>query len=102
MCHALLLTSRNAIFAAHALSPHRQRLAAVAVLGEREAQLSAVQHLALVDTAAWWLLEPNGGEELAYVLLAASCSETVTTEHAYLALIAPSDESDDYDDSPSS
>jgi hypothetical protein len=46
--------------------PHRQRLAAVAVLGEREAHLSAVQRLALVDAAAWWLSEPNGGEELAY------------------------------------
>jgi hypothetical protein len=31
--------------------PNRQRLAAVAVLGEREAQLSAVQRLALVDAA---------------------------------------------------
>jgi hypothetical protein len=47
---------------------HRQRLAAVAVLGERDAQLSAVQRLALVDAAAWWLSEPNGGEELAYAL----------------------------------
>ncbi len=41
--------------------PHRQRLAAVAVLGEREAHLSSVQRLALVDAAAWWLSEPNGG-----------------------------------------
>ena len=49
--------------------PNRQRLAAVAVLGEREEQLSAVQRLALVDAAAWWLSEPNGGEELAYALL---------------------------------
>jgi hypothetical protein len=32
--------------------PHRQRLAAVAVLGEREAHPSAVQRLALVDAAA--------------------------------------------------
>jgi hypothetical protein len=72
--------------------PNRQRLAAVAVLGEREAQLSAVQRLALVDAAAWWLSEPNGGEELAYALLAASCSAEVTTEHVYLTLITPSDE----------
>jgi hypothetical protein len=72
--------------------PNRQRLAAVAVLGEREEQLSAIQRLALVDAAAWWLSEPNGGEELAYALLAASCSGAVTTEHAYLALITPSDE----------
>ncbi|MGH3697322.1 MAG: hypothetical protein ACRDRX_25615 [Pseudonocardiaceae bacterium] len=56
--------------------PHRQRLAAVAVLGERE-QLSAIQRLALVDAAAWWLSEPHGGEELAYALLAASCSGAV-------------------------
>lgn len=72
--------------------PNRQRLAAVAVLGEREAQLSALQRLALVDAAAWWLSEPNGGEELAYALLAATCSEAATTEQAYLALITPPDE----------
>jgi hypothetical protein len=59
----------------------RQRLAAVAVLGEREERLSAVQRLALVDAAAWWLSESNGGEELAYALLAARCSAEVTTEH---------------------
>jgi hypothetical protein len=70
--------------------PHRQRLAAVAVLGEREAHLSAVQRLALVDAAAWWLSEPNGGEELAYALLAASCATEVTTELVYLTLITPS------------
>lgn len=76
--------------------PNRQRLAAVAVLGEREAHLSAVQRLALVDAAAWWLSEPNGGEELAYALLAASCSAEVSTEHVYIALITPSAESDDH------
>jgi hypothetical protein len=75
--------------------PNRQRFVAVAVLGEREPHLSAVQRLALVDAAAWWLSEPNGGEELAYALLAATCSEAVTTEHAYLALITPSDEPGD-------
>jgi hypothetical protein len=64
--------------------PHRQRLAAVAELGKREAQLSAVQRLALVDAAAWWLSEPNDGEQLAYALLAASCSAEITTEHVYL------------------
>jgi hypothetical protein len=69
--------------------PNRQRLAAVAVLGEREAHLSAVQRLALVDAAAWWLSEPNSGEEFAYALLAASCAAEVTTEHVYLALITP-------------
>ena len=34
--------------------PHRQRLAAVAVLGEREPQLSSIQRLA-------WLMPPCGG-----------------------------------------
>lgn len=71
---------------------NQQRLAAVAVLGERETHLSAVQRLALVDAAAWWLSEPNGGEELAYALLAASCSAEITTEHVYLTLITPPDE----------
>jgi hypothetical protein len=76
--------------------PPRQRLAAVAELGEREAQLSAVQRLALVDAAARWLSEPNGGEQLAYALLAASCSAEITTEHVYLTLITPPDEPDDH------
>jgi hypothetical protein len=84
------------------LIPNRQRLAAVAVLGEREAHLSAVQRLALVDAAAWWLSEPNGGEDFAYALLAASCTAEVTTEHVYLALITPSGESDDDGGPPSS
>jgi hypothetical protein len=55
----------------------------------------------LVDAAAWWLSEPNGGEELAYALLAASCAAGVTTEHVYLALIAPPDEPDDDREAPS-
>ncbi|MDQ3764266.1 MAG: hypothetical protein M3460_22615 [Actinomycetota bacterium] len=38
------------------LIPNRQRLAAMAILGERKPHLSAVQRLALVDAAAWWLL----------------------------------------------
>ncbi|MGH3944996.1 MAG: hypothetical protein ACRDSI_08135 [Pseudonocardiaceae bacterium] len=80
---------------------NRQRLAAVAVLGEREAHLSAVQRLALVDAAAWWLSEANGGEEFAYALLAASCTEEVTTEHVYLALITPPDEPDEDSEVPS-
>jgi hypothetical protein len=78
--------------------PHRQRLAAVAVLGEREPQLSAIQRVALVDAAALWLSEPNGGEQLAYALLAASCSEAVTAEHIYLVVITPSDGSSDHDE----
>jgi hypothetical protein len=77
-------------------------LAAVAVLGEREAHLSAVQRLALVDAAAWWLSEPNGGEEFAYALLAASCAVEVTTEQVYLALITPSDEPNSGCEPPSS
>jgi hypothetical protein len=72
--------------------PSRQRLAAVAVLAEREGGLSAVQRLALVDAAAWWLSDEAGGQELAYALLGAACSE-VTTEHAYLALITPAPDS---------
>ncbi|MCA1696437.1 MAG: hypothetical protein LC749_17905, partial [Actinobacteria bacterium] len=82
--------------------PNRQRLAAVAILGEREAHLSAIQRLALVDAAAWWLSEPNGSEELPYALLAASCSGAVTTEHAYLVLITPTDEPGDCGEGPSS
>jgi hypothetical protein len=78
----------------------RQRLAAVAVLGEREADLSAVQCLALVDAAAWWLSEPDGGEEFAYALLAASCAAEVTTEHVYLALITPSGKLDEDREAP--
>jgi hypothetical protein len=81
--------------------PNRQRLAAVAVLGEHEAHLSAVQRLALVDAAAWWLSKPNGGEELAYALLAASCAAEVTTEHVYLTLITPSGKLEEDREAPS-
>ena len=76
--------------------PSRQRLNAVAVLAERESRLSALQRLALVDAAASWLSEPNGGEQLAHALLGAACTTDVTAEHAYLALIAPPDNSDDH------
>jgi hypothetical protein len=69
--------------------PSRQRLNALAVLAERESRLSALQRLALVDAAASWLSEPNGGEQLAHALLAAACRTDVTVEHAYLALITP-------------
>jgi hypothetical protein len=54
-----------------------------------------VQRLALVDAAAWWLSEPNGGEEFAYALLTASCAAEITTEHVYLTLITAFDESDE-------
>jgi hypothetical protein len=69
--------------------PSAQRLAAVAVLAERERSMSALQRLALVDAAAWWLSEHRGGEELAYALLDAACSASTTAESVYLALIAP-------------
>jgi len=81
---------------------NRQRLAAVAVLDTREAHLSAVQRVAVIDAAAWWLTDPDGGEELAHALLAATCSAEVTTEHAYLALITPPTEPDDHTTNPSS
>ncbi|MBV9313205.1 MAG: hypothetical protein JO100_05545, partial [Pseudonocardia sp.] len=63
--------------------PSRQRLNAVTVLAERESRLSALQRLALVDAAASWLSEPNGGDQLAHALLAAACLTEVTAEHAY-------------------
>jgi hypothetical protein len=72
-------------------------LAAVAILGEPEAHVLAVQRLALVDAATWWLSKPNGSEEFAYALLAASCAAQVTTEHIRLALTTPSDKPDNED-----
>jgi hypothetical protein len=82
--------------------PSRQRLDAVAVLAERESRLSALQRLALVDAAASWLSEPNGGEQLAHALLAAACTTDVTAEHAYLALITPAVEPEDHSEGISS
>jgi hypothetical protein len=76
--------------------PSRQRLSALAVLAERESRLSALQRLAVVDAAAWWLSEERGGEELAYALVGASCTVETTTEHVYLALIARPGSSDDH------
>ena len=76
--------------------PSRQRLDAVRVLSERESRLSALQRLALVDAAAAWLSEPNGGEQLAHALLGAACTTEVTAEHAFLALITPPDNSEDH------
>jgi hypothetical protein len=69
--------------------PSRHRMAALAALGDREDRLSALQRLAVVDAAAWWLSEEHGGEELAFALLDAACGAAATTEHVYLALIAP-------------
>ena len=82
--------------------PSRQRLDAVVVLAERETRLSALQRLALVDAAASWLSEPNGGEQLAHALLGAACTTDVTAEHAYLALITPPDEPEDHSEGISS
>jgi hypothetical protein len=76
--------------------PSRQRLDAVAVLAERETRLSSLQRLALVDAAASWLSEPNGGDQLAHALLAAACTTEVTAEHAYLALITPPENPEDH------
>ncbi|MGH3522022.1 MAG: hypothetical protein ACRDU4_04135 [Mycobacterium sp.] len=76
--------------------PSRQRLDAVTVLAERESQLSALQRLALVDAAASWLSEPNGGEQLAHALLGAACTTEVTAEHTYLALITPPENPEDH------
>jgi hypothetical protein len=78
------------------LVPNRQRLDAVAMLGERASRLSALQRLALVDAAASWLSEPNGGEQLAHALLGATCTTEVTAERVYLALITPPDNSEDH------
>ena len=63
-----------------------QRLAAVAVLREREHRITAVQRIAIVDSAARWLAE-DAGEELARALLDAVCTETTTASFVYLALI---------------
>jgi hypothetical protein len=49
-----------------------------------------------VDAAASWLSESNGGEQLAYALLGVACMTDVTAEHAYLALITPSENSKDH------
>jgi hypothetical protein len=80
----------------------RQRLDAVAILADRESRLSALQRLALVDAAASWLSEPNGGEQLAHALLAAACTTDVAAEHAYLALITPAVEPEDHSEGISS
>ena len=81
--------------------PSHARLAAVAVLAERESRLTTIQRLALVDAASWWLSEEHGGQQLAHALLEAACSDGLAAEHAYLALITPppTDPSDDQPDS---
>jgi hypothetical protein len=69
--------------------PNRSRLAAVAVLAERESRLTSIQRLALIDAASWWLSEPSSGPQLAHALLEAACTDGLAAEHAYLALITP-------------
>jgi hypothetical protein len=65
-----------------------QRLAAVAVLHERDQRITAVQRIAVIDAAARWLGE-DSGEELAQALLLAACTDAITANFAYLALIEP-------------
>jgi hypothetical protein len=74
--------------------PARQRVAALEVLAEREQQMPVLSRVAVVDAAAWWLSDDNGGQDLAYALLGAACSGEVSAEHAYLALISPDDQSE--------
>jgi len=63
-----------------------QRLAAAAVLSEREHRITPVQRIAVVDAAARWMAEESG-EELAQALLQAVCTEPTTASFVYLALI---------------
>jgi len=65
-----------------------QRLAAVAVLRDRDPRITPVQRIAVVDAAARWLSE-DAGEELAQALLQAACVDAITANFAYLALIEP-------------
>ena len=55
-----------------------------AVPCERDELLASSGTRRQLTTVLWF--EPNGGEELAYALLAASCTAEVTTEHVYLTL----------------
>ena len=65
-----------------------QRLAAVAVLRDRDQRITPVQRIAVIDAAARWLAE-DAGEELAQALLQAACADAITANFAYLALIEP-------------
>jgi len=65
-----------------------QRLAAVAILRDRDQRITPVQRVAVVDAAARWLTE-DAGEELAQALLQAACADPITASFAYLALIEP-------------
>ena len=68
--------------------PAEQRLAAVAVLRDREPALSPLQRMAVIDAAARWMDEDTG-DELAYALLSAACSSDVATSQAYVELLTP-------------
>jgi hypothetical protein len=65
-----------------------QRLAAVAVLREREPRITPVQGIAVIDAAARWLGE-GSGEDLAQALLQAACTDLISANFVYLALIEP-------------
>ncbi len=65
-----------------------QRLAAVAVLRERQPRITPVQGIAVIDAAARWLGE-GAGEDLAQALLQAACGDPITANFVYLALIEP-------------
>ncbi len=68
-----------------------QRLAAAEVLSQREERLSAVQRVAVVDAAAWWLGE-EAGDQLAWALLEAVCSASTTTGQVYVALLGQTED----------
>jgi len=80
--------------AAHCVRGHpatpsaAQRLAAVAVLRNRDQRITPIQRIAVIDAAARWLDE-DSGEELAQALLQAACADGITANFAYLALIEP-------------
>ncbi len=65
-----------------------QRLAAVAVLREREPAITPIQGIAVIDAAARWLAD-GSGEDLAQALLQAACRDAITANFVYLALIEP-------------
>jgi hypothetical protein len=65
-----------------------QRVAAVAVLRDRDPALTAVQRIAVIDAAARWM-EEDAGDELALALLTAACSSPVVANLAYVELLSP-------------
>jgi hypothetical protein len=65
-----------------------QRLAAMAILRDRDQRITPVQRIAVIDAAARWLGE-DSGEELAQALLQAACADPITASFAYIALIEP-------------